>query len=81
MTTTAETSLRTTGQTLVTGRRMEMVTGLLCTTHRGGGQAAPFLMTIGTRASGFRRSTAIVITSSTTGTGMDCKRRRAGISG
>lgn len=81
MTTTAAASVRTTGQTLVTGLRMEMVAGLLRTTPRAEVQAAPFLITTGTRVSGFRWSTAIVITLLTTGADMDCKRRRAGISG
>ena len=81
MTTTAAANLRTTGHTLLTGLRMEMVTCLLRTTHRSEVQVAPFLITTGTRVSGFRWSTAIVITLLTTGTSMDCKRRRAGISG
>lgn len=81
MTTTAAASLRTTGQTLITGLRMEMVMGLLRTTPRAEVQAAPFLITTGTKESAFQRSTAIVTTLLTTGADMDCKPRRAGISG
>lgn len=82
MTTMAVTSLRTTGQTLATKRSMmDMVAGLLRTTPRAEGQAAPFLITTGTRVSGFRWNTAIAITLLTTGVDMDCKRHRVGISG